>query len=165
MATPLYISQIVRRSGVVHMTVVGHGFTGADKGRTVTVVGTPEATLNGSFVIDQVLSPDTIRFKQSTALHDVSVGLQGGAMAVAATPLYIAQAVRRSGVIHMTVAGHGLTGSDKGRTITVTGAPEPTLNGVFVIDQVTVPDTIRYKQSTALHDIAPGLAGGAVAVG
>ena len=82
-----------------------------------------------------------------------------------ATPLYISQCARRSGVVHLTVVGHGLTASDKGRLVTVVGVSEPTINGVFPIDQVTPPDTIRYKQSAALHDIVNGLSGGAVAIG
>lgn len=82
MANPLFISQVVRRSGVVHLTVVGHGLQTSDKGKTVTVAGAAEQTLNGSFTIDQVTPPDTIRFKQSGNLHDIAVGLTGGAVSI-----------------------------------------------------------------------------------
>jgi hypothetical protein len=82
MANPLYISQCFRRSGLTTLEVIGHGLTAADQGRTVTIVGVSEPTINGSFKIDKIVVPDTIRFKQSALLHDISNGIVGGACAI-----------------------------------------------------------------------------------
>jgi hypothetical protein len=78
-----------------------------------------------------------------------------------ANPLYIAQCGRISGRTWLRIVGHGLTGADALRQVTVLGA-ERSMNGTFTISKVTAPDHIEFLQP-GLYDIAP-IAGGAVSV-
>jgi hypothetical protein len=78
-----------------------------------------------------------------------------------ATPLYIANAVRVNGETFLSIAGHGLTAADQGRTITILGNSEPTLNGSFPMSTIIPPDTIRFLQP-GLPEL-DGMAGGAAA--
>jgi len=78
---PLYISQCTRRSGVTVLVVVGHGLTGADVGRRLTVVGVSHQNANGEFAISAVRGTDTIEYPQP-GLADIPSGLTGGAVGI-----------------------------------------------------------------------------------
>jgi hypothetical protein len=81
-----------------------------------------------------------------------------------ATPLHIAQCVRRNGMTYLVVTGHGLTVANEGQKITIAGVSDASVNVTATIFKVIVPDTIRFRQP-GLPDIPNGLVGGAVAIG
>jgi hypothetical protein len=80
MAQPLYISECGRISGRTWLRVVGHGLTGADIPKTVTVVGA-ERSMNGTFNISRITAPDHIEYRQP-GLYDIVGVLTGGAVGI-----------------------------------------------------------------------------------
>jgi len=79
-----------------------------------------------------------------------------------ANPLYVAQCGRLNGRTWMRIDGHGFLTSDAGKSITVIGVAERTMNGTFKISKFTPPDHLEYLQP-GLHDVQP-IGGGAVAI-
>lgn len=81
-----------------------------------------------------------------------------------AIPLYIKECFRRSGETFLTVAGHGLTAADEGKSIAVTGVAVADVNVTAArITKIIPPDTIRFKQP-GKDDIPVGISGGACAI-
>lgn len=81
MPNPLFIAQCMRLNGVVSLTVVGHGLTGANVGNKITVIGCPDNSVNVVSTIARVSGTDGIVFNQNAALPNIH-GLSGGAVAI-----------------------------------------------------------------------------------
>jgi hypothetical protein len=84
--SPLYISQAFRSNGLSTLVVqnIGNPSPGnlvATVGQKLQVMGVSDPSFNGTFVISQVVNPDTIRYLQP-GQHEVRSALVGGAVSV-----------------------------------------------------------------------------------